>query len=85
MKKVCTVTVLLLVCKMLFAQDPTKDKAAINAQVDAILHSWNHDNYDDMKNYTTENTYWVNVAGMWWKERKESQYAHQALHNTILT
>jgi uncharacterized protein (TIGR02246 family) len=68
---------------MIFAQDTLKDEAAINKQVDAMIYSWNNHNYDDMKNYTTENTDWVNVVGMWWKGRKESQYAHQVYHNTI--
>jgi hypothetical protein len=30
--------------------------------VDAILYSWNSHNYDDLKNYTTENTDWVSVV-----------------------
>jgi len=83
MKKIIITIVLLVIGKMIFAQDTTKDKAEINAQVDAVVYSWNHHNYDDMKNYTTENTDWVNVVGMWWKGRKESQYAHQFYHNTI--
>ncbi|MEO6546488.1 MAG: SgcJ/EcaC family oxidoreductase [Ferruginibacter sp.] len=83
MKKAFTTIVILLVCKMIIAQDTTKDNAAINAQVDAMIYSWNHHNYDDLRNYTTENTDWVNVVGMWWKGRKESQYAHQVYHNTI--
>ena len=83
MKKAFTTIGLLLVCKMIFAQDTLKDTASINAQIDAMAYSWNHHNYDDMKNYTTENTDWVNVVGMWWKGRKETQYAHQAYHNTI--
>lgn len=48
-----------------------------------MVYSWNHHNYDDLKNYATENTDWVNGVGMWWKGRKESQYAHQVYHNTI--
>lgn len=83
MKKVFATIVLLLICKMMFAQKHTKDEAAINAQVDAMVYSWNHHNYDDLKNYTTENTDWVNAVGMWWKGRKESQYAHQVYHNTM--
>ena len=83
MKKVFTTTVLLLICKMIFAQQHKNDEEAINADVDAMIYSWNHHNYDDLKNYTTENTDWVNVVGMWWKGRKESQYAHQVYHNTI--
>ncbi len=83
MKKLITTTVSLLVCGLIFAQNRTKDELAINKQIDAMIHSWNNHNYDDLKNYTTENTDWVNVEGMWWKGRKESQYAHQVYHNTM--
>ena len=84
MKKAITTTVFLLICGLILAQDRTKDESAINDQVDAMMYSWNHHNYDDLKNYTTENTDWVNGVGMWWKGRKESQYAHQVIHNTFL-
>ena len=83
MKKMLTTLAFLSIGGIILAQNRTKDETAINAQVDAMIYSWNHHNYDDLKNYTTENTDWVNVVGMWWKGRKESQYAHQAYHNTI--
>ncbi|WP_295721702.1 SgcJ/EcaC family oxidoreductase [Mucilaginibacter sp.] len=83
MKKALTTIVCLLISGLIFAQDRTKDETAINKQVDAMIYSWNSHNYDDLKNYTTENTDWVNVVGMWWKGRKQSQYAHQVYHNTI--
>lgn len=75
--------IFLLISGLILAQNRTQDETAINKQVDAMIYSWNHHNYDDLKNYTTENTDWVNVVGMWWKGRKESQYAHQQYHNTI--
>ena len=81
MKKLIPTTLLLLLCSPVVAQDRTKDLASINAQVDAMLYSWNHHNYDDLKDYATEDTDWVNVVGMWWKGRAESQYAHQVLHD----
>ncbi len=83
MKKVLTTTVFLLLSGLIFAQNRTQDETAINKQVDEMIYSWNNHNYDDLKNYTTENTDWVNNVGMWWKGRKESQYAHQAYHNTF--
>jgi uncharacterized protein (TIGR02246 family) len=83
MKKTLITTVFLLISGLMFAQDHNKDEAAINKQVDAMINSWNKHNYDDLKDYTTENTDWVNGVGMWWKGRKESQYAHQIYHNTI--
>lgn len=67
MKKIFTTTFSLLIGIVLFAQNQTKDEAAIDGQVDAMIQSWNNHNYDDLKNYTTENTDWVNNTGMWWK------------------
>jgi len=83
MKKILTTTVFLLIGGLLLAQNRTKDEADINKQVDAMIYSWNYHNYDDLKNYSTENLDWVNVVGMWWKGQKESQYAHQFYHNTV--
>jgi uncharacterized protein (TIGR02246 family) len=84
MKKLIAVSVFLLLCgTFVFAQNRAKDKAAIDKQIDAMAYSWNNHNYDDLKNYTTEDTDWVNVVGMWWKGRKQSQYAHQSYHKTI--
>jgi len=84
MQKLIAGTILFLMCSgLVFSQDHAKDEAAINKQVDAMVYSWNHHNYDDLKNYATEDTDWVNVVGMWWKGRKQSQFAHQAYHNTF--
>jgi uncharacterized protein (TIGR02246 family) len=83
MQKVLTTIVFLLLSSFLLAQDRRRDEVAINEQIDAMIYSWNNHNYDDLKNYTTEDTDWVNVVGMWWKGRKDSQYAHQVYHNTI--
>ena len=83
MKKLIAAVLFLMCCGLVFAHNRTKDEAAINKQIDAMVYSWNNHNYDDLKNYTTEDTDWVNVVGMWWKGRKESQYAHQAYHNTF--
>jgi uncharacterized protein (TIGR02246 family) len=68
----------------LHAQNSDQNKTAIEAQIDAMIQSWNNHNYDDLGDYTTEDTDWVNVVGMWWKGRKESQYAHQVYHNDFL-
>jgi len=86
MKKLSVATALLFVFgAALFAQDRARDEAAINKQIDAMVASWNNHNYDNMKDYATDDTDWVNVVGMWWKGRKQSQYAHQIYHNTIFT
>lgn len=65
-----------------FAQDNT-DKKEIKEQINAFFTSWNSHNFSDMKNYTTEDVDWVNVVGMWWKGRKQVQFAHEAYHKTM--
>ena len=69
----------LLINRFILAGNRTKDETAINMQVDAMIQTRNNHNYDDLKNYATENTDWVDVVGMSWKGRKESQYAHQSI------
>jgi uncharacterized protein (TIGR02246 family) len=83
MKQALATTLFWCLSAPVLAQTRAQEQAAINAQVDAMLTSWNQHNYADMKNYTTEDTDWVNVVGMWWKGRKESQYAHQVYHQTM--
>lgn len=66
----------------LFAQT-SKDKQAVQTQIEAMLHSWNQHQFSDMDTYTTPDVDWVNIVGMRWKGRKEVQYAHEAFHKTM--
>lgn len=84
MKNVVLIICILLFNFISFGQNQKDEELAINKQVDAMIYSWNRHDFSDLKNYTTENTDWVNVVGMWWKGRKESQFAHQEYHNGIL-
>ncbi|WP_259016621.1 SgcJ/EcaC family oxidoreductase [Emticicia fluvialis] len=64
----------------LAAQTRTKDQAAVEKQVEAIINSWNRHDYSDMPTYATEDCDWVNIVGMWWQNRKEVEYAHEVFH-----
>lgn len=66
-----------------FAQNSAAETKAVNQKVDELIASWNNHDYSDMINYSTEDCDWVNVKGMWWKGRKEVEYAHQVYHQTI--
>ncbi|MEY2902517.1 MAG: hypothetical protein RLY89_1623 [Bacteroidota bacterium] len=66
-----------------FAQKTVTDSISIEQKVDEIIASWNNHDYSDMANYATEDCDWVNIKGMWWKGRKEVEYAHQVYHQTI--
>lgn len=63
-----------------FSQTRSEDEKAINAQMDAMIASWNHHDFTDMKNYTTDDIDFVNPVGMWWKGRAQMQYALQTYH-----
>ena len=82
MKKLLLTLCCASIFSLLFARG-NGDEQAIKNQVQAFLNSWNRHNYDDMNNYTTDSVEWVNIVGMWWKGRKEVQFAHQAYHNTM--
>lgn len=60
-----------------------KDSVAIQRQIQAFIDNWNVHDYRSMNAYTTEDVDWVNIVGMWWKGRKEVQYAHQVFHQTM--
>ena len=73
----------LVTTSLSFAQNTVNDEKEIEAGIDALIKSWNDHNYADMKNYATEDCEWVNIVGMWWKNRDEVQNAHDAFHKTI--
>jgi uncharacterized protein (TIGR02246 family) len=80
MRKLVSFFLLFVLSHALLAQAKTPDEVAVDNQVDALIASWNNHNYDDIANYATEDCDWVNVVGMWWKNRREIQYAHQVFH-----
>lgn len=63
------------------AQSTESDKQAIEKQVEAFTYSWNKHDFSNLKDYTTEDLEWVNVVGMYWKNQKEVQFAHQFFHD----
>lgn len=80
MTKLVSFFLLFVLSHALLAQAKTPDEVAVDKQVDALIASWNNHNYDDIADYATEDCDWVNVVGMWWKNRREIQYAHQVFH-----
>ena len=82
-----TLTFLAIILSLLSVQAQTKnaDVKAIEKQVDAMVNSWNRHDHSDMKTYCTADCSWVNIVGMWWKNRKEVQFAHQAYHDKMFS
>lgn len=65
------------------AQNQEQDKTVIEGQIDLFFKDWENHNFDNMVNYATEDSDWVNVVGMWWKNRKEVIYAHNVFHKVM--
>jgi uncharacterized protein (TIGR02246 family) len=83
MKKAIILLTVIFTSSFAKAQNISADKQAIEKQVDAMVNSWNKHDHSDMKNYTTEDCNWVNIVGMWWKNRKEVEYSTQFYHENM--
>lgn len=74
---------LIFFANLVKAQNISAEKQAIEKQVDAMVNSWNRHDHSNMKNYTTPDCNWVNIVGMWWKNRKEVEYSTQFYHEIM--
>ncbi|RYY28094.1 MAG: SgcJ/EcaC family oxidoreductase [Sphingobacteriaceae bacterium] len=83
MKKAIILLTVIFTSTFAQAQNNLSGKQAIEKQVDAMVNSWNKHNHSDMKNYTTKDCNWVNIVGMWWKNRKEVEYSTQFYHENM--
>jgi hypothetical protein len=55
---------------LVWHKNQEQDKAVIEGQIDLFFKDWENHNFENMVNYATEDSDWVNVVGMWWKNRK---------------
>jgi uncharacterized protein (TIGR02246 family) len=83
MKKVIILSVSILLSFMAQAQTRKADEQSIEKQVDAMVASWNKHDFSGIENYTTADCEWVNIVGMWWKNRKEMAFSLKAYHSTM--
>ena len=49
----------------------------------AFADAWNRHDMDDFAELFCEDANFVNVVGMWWKNRAEIEAAHRATHKTM--
>jgi uncharacterized protein (TIGR02246 family) len=84
MKEIVFLSVMILAAFSATAQSSRQeDAAAIETQVDAMVESWNKHDHAQMAAYATEDFSWVNIVGMWWKNRKEVQFSTQLYHEVM--
>lgn len=86
MKTMFFFTVMILAAITAEAQPSrSQDSLDINRQVDAMVDSWNKHDHSQMQTYTTEDFSWVNIVGMWWKNRKEVQFSTDMYHKVMFS
>ncbi|WP_245493329.1 MULTISPECIES: SgcJ/EcaC family oxidoreductase [unclassified Mesorhizobium] len=49
----------------------------------AFADAWNRHDMEDFGALFSEDANFVNVVGMWWKNRSEIEAAHRATHETM--
>ncbi|TGQ16509.1 MULTISPECIES: SgcJ/EcaC family oxidoreductase [unclassified Mesorhizobium] len=49
----------------------------------AFADAWNRHDMDDFASLFCEDANFVNVVGMWWRNRSEIEAAHRATHETM--
>lgn len=83
MKKAIILSVSILLSCAAHAQTRKADEQAIEKQVDTMVNSWNKHDHSNIKSYTTADCEWVNIVGMWWKNRNEMQFSLKEYHSKM--
>lgn len=74
----------LLTCLLIFtlspvlAQNDTKDSIAVLATVQEYENAWNKNDMDAVCAMFTEDASWINIGGLYWKNKNEITKAHHA-------
>jgi len=70
----------LLICSVLtlFAQNNPKDSAGVRALVQRYEDAWNKNDMLAISGLFTEDGSWINIGGLYWKNKSEIRTAHLA-------
>ena len=86
LKRSCYLTVALLVStNLLMAQQSSQvgDSAGVKGVASAFVGAWNVHDMDALANLFADDADFVNVVGMWWRDRETIRKAHIQTHQTI--
>ena len=84
-RSVLLTTALLACAVTLRAQQPSQvgDSAGVKGVASAFVEAWNVHDMDVLANLFAEDADFVNVVGMWWRDRETIRKAHEQVHQTI--
>lgn len=76
---------LLASASTLMAQQPSQigDSAGVRGVASAFVAAWNVHDMNALANLFAERADFVNVVGMWWRDRETIRKAHEQAHQTI--
>lgn len=86
LKRSCYLTVALLVgTNLLMAQQSSQvgDSTGVKGVASAFVGAWNVHDMDALANLFAGDADFVNVVGMWWRDRETIKKAHALSHQTI--
>ena len=86
LKRSCYLTVALLVgTNLLMAQQSSQigDSADVKGVASAFVGAWNVHDMDALAKLFAADADFVNVVGMWWRDRETIRTAHMQTHQTI--
>ena len=68
---------------MAYAQNATSDEKTIRSLLQQMENAWNKNDMRAYCNSLTEDGTWINIVGMFWRDKKETLKAHLAFAETM--
>ena len=78
MKRLLFTTLFICSALSLFAQNNTEDSLAVRSVVQRYEDAWNKNDMVTVCNLFTEDGSWINIGGLYWKNKVEITKAHVA-------
>jgi uncharacterized protein (TIGR02246 family) len=76
-------SVLLLMLPSAVFGQPVEGEKEINKVIDELVASWNSHDFSSMERNSTADMNWVNIVGVWWKDRATAVAAHTGVFNAM--
>jgi hypothetical protein len=80
MKLTC---VLMFVLPLAVFGQSAEDEKEINKVIDELVASWNSHDFSSMERNSTPDMNWINIVGVWWKDRATAVGAHTGTFNAM--
>jgi uncharacterized protein (TIGR02246 family) len=83
MKKMLFISCLIINGCVAYAQDVASDEKTIRSLLQQMEDAWNKNDMRAYCNSLSEDGTWINIVGMFWKDKKETVKAHLTFGETM--